>query len=401
MQTHSSDILIVGGGMVGLTLACLLAQRTPFTITVLEAQPESVEWDEAVYHHRVSAIAVSSSQLFQKIGIWNALQAKRVSPFTAIEVWDAEDSGHLDFHSREIASPYLGHIIENNLIQSVLIEKATTYPNIHYLTNVKLIDYHEVDDQVHLTTDDTIYTAKIAVAADGAKSWLRTAAGIQVDKHDYHQRGIVATVETALPHQQVARQRFLASGPLAFLPLAEAHTSSIVWSLPTEEAERMMQLNDDEFRQALGIAFKQRLGEMVSVSKRFAFPFAKQQAKHYVKSRVVLVGDAAHTMHPLAGQGVNVGLLDAAGLAQILIENVKQRRDIANALSLRRYERWRKADNLTLLAGVDLIKRVFAIDNRPLQIARTMGMHFIQRHRWLKNIFTKQAVGLRDGLPDL
>lgn len=400
MQTYSSDIIIVGGGMVGLTLACLLAQQTSLSITVLEAQSESIDWDEANYHHRVSAIAVSSSQIFQSIDIWQAMRAKRVSPFTEIAVWDANDSGYLSFHSREVASAYLGHIIENNLIQAVLREKIATLPNLQYHTNVKLNKYHEEDNRVQLTADHAIYSAKLAIAADGANSWLRKMAGITVDHHDYHQRGIVATVETTLPHQTIARQIFLASGPLAFLPLATANTSSIVWSLPSEEAARMLQLDDDAFKAALSKAFKHKLGDVVTVSKRFAFPLAKQQAAQYVKSRVVLVGDAAHTIHPLAGQGVNIGLLDAASLAQIVIENVKQRRDIANPLSLRRYERWRKADNLTLLAGVDLIKLVFATDNHAVQTARTIGLNFIQRNRWLKNIFTKQAIGVRKGLPE-
>lgn len=396
MQTNLSDIIIVGGGMVGLTLACLLAQQTSLSITVLESQAETVGWDEDNYHHRVSAIAVSSSQLFQSINIWQALSAKRVSPFTEIAVWDANDKGYLSFHSREVASPYLGHIIENNLIQAVMMDKIATFPHVQYHKNVTLTNYHEADGQVYLTSDNAIYAAKLAIAADGGNSWLRKMAGIAIDRHDYHQRGIVATVETSLPHQTVARQIFLNSGPLAFLPLASPTTSSIVWSLPNEEATRMLQLDDAAFKCALAAAFKHKLGDIVSVSKRYAFPLAKQQASYYVKSRVVLVGDAAHTVHPLAGQGVNIGLLDAASLAEIIIENVKQRRDIANPLSLRRYERWRKAENLTLLTGVDIIKRVFATDHHGLQSVRTIGLNFIQRNRWLKNIFTKHAIGVRN-----
>lgn len=396
------DVIIVGGGMVGATLACALAQQTALSIALLESQAQSPVWDENNYHHRVSAIALASKRIFESLNIWPLIQEKRVSPFTKIQVWDGVKPAEIVFDSHEIAEPVLGYIIENNVIQKALEEKIDSYPQIKRIAPVKLIDARETEDCIQLISDtDQIYQARLAIAADGAKSWLRAKMNIPIDKNEYAQEGIVATVQTALPHEKIARQVFLDTGPLAFLPLREENLSSIVWSMPTEEAQRLLNLDTESFQKELAKAFSYRLGIIEKIDRRFSFPLAKQQARQYVKSRLALVGDAAHTVHPLAGQGVNMGLLDAASLTEIIVDAVQKRRDFASYSTLRAYERWRRADNLNMLAGVEVIKKLFASDNHSLQLLRSCGLTLTNKMHRIKNIFARHAVGNRAGLPKL
>lgn len=401
MRSQTSDIIIVGAGAVGLSLACLLAQRSNLSITILESQHELPTWCQSEYDHRVSAIALASQRIFQAIDVWDTITKSRLSSFDQIEVWDALGKGKIHFAGDEIAEPVLGHIIENSLLRCILLEKIKTYAHIQLITDVKLRDLNNSEKAISFTTeDDHQYQSQLAIAADGANSWLRQASGIAVDKHDYQQSAIVATVETALAHQQKARQVFLATGPLAFLPLDQQHFSSIVWSCPKGLAKKILSYTDEEFKPVLEEAFPQ-LGQIISVTKRYSFPLYKQQSKAYVKAHVALVGDAAHTIHPLAGQGLNMGLLDAASLAQIILEAVKQRKDFASFTYLRRYERWRKADNLNLFCGVDLLNQLFTNSRPSLQYIRSFGLNMTNHTRFIKNIFMHHAVGNRDGLPEV
>ncbi len=396
------DIAITGGGMVGLTLAAALAKNANLSILILESNAESAAFNPAVYHHRVSALALSSVRIFQSLQVWQAMRHARVSPFTSIQVWDANNPSPLQFQCNDIAEPVLGYIVENNVMQQALREKVKSLPNVCLVSPVKLTGFTETDDSVVLTTEDARrYAVRVAIATDGANSWLREQAGIRVQAGYYDQEAVVTTVLTECPHEKSARQVFLPTGPLAFLPLQEANTTSIVWSLPREEAQQKLALTDEDFKSALQQAFASRLGKIISVEKRFTFPLKKQQAEHYVRSRVVLAGDAAHVMHPLAGQGVNIGLLDAASLAEVILDAIQAKRDFSEISCLRRYERWRRADNLALLAGVDAIKHLFASDNVAVQTARTLGFAMASRVSMLKNIFTRHAVGCREGLPRL
>lgn len=399
---HSShDIVIVGGGLVGLTLALALAKKTPLSIAIVEAEADKIAWDKETYHHRVSAIALSSERLFNALNVWDEVALKRVSPFTKISVWDGADKGEIHFNAADIAEPLLGYIIENNLIQSVLKEKIKHYPHVRFYSETRLLSLSETEKGMTVITDRAHLNAKLVVGADGARSLVRSEAGIRLDCHDYEQEAIVATVQSARPHGKVASQVFLPSGPLAFLPLAPSHHSSIVWSLPKQEAERVKSLSDEAFKDALAQAFSYRLGMVVAVDQRYAFPLHRQEAKHYVKSRLALVGDAAHIVHPLAGQGVNMGLLDAASLVDVIVEALHSHRDYASLSQLRRYERWRRADNVALLEGIDMIKTLFASEKQPVKALRSWGVALVNQVRFIKNVFTQHAVGDRRGLPTL
>ncbi len=396
------DIIIIGGGIVGLTLACALAQQCSLSIAIVEAQAEINEWQLSHYHHRVSAISLASKRIFSALNVWDDIKKKRVSPFSKMHVWDGFTQAEINFDSSEIAEICLGFIIENNVIQSALMEKIKRYPNIHFISAAHLIHYQQLEHDIELTLENKrILKAKLAIAADGSRSWLREMANIQLSKENYGQKAMVATVQTELPHYKTAHQVFLDTGPLAFLPLADENISSIVWSLDNDAAKEIESLTDEEFKSILTKKFGSCLGEIIFTTKRYSFPLIKQQTNYYVRDRIALVGDAAHTVHPLAGQGVNIGLLDAACLAEVLLTAIKANRNFANLATLRRYERWRRADSLPMITGIDAIKKIFASEKKSLRDLRAFGLNFSNRVQWIKNIFIQHAVGNRDGLPIL
>ena len=401
MQTFSHDVMIIGGGMVGLTFACALAQQTPLSIAILEANPFSPVQALSSYHHRVSAIALSSQRIFQNLTVWPAMQRRRISQFKQIQVWESVSLSDIQFDSCDIGEAVLGYIMENNVMHTALHEKITGYSQIELISPVELIALEENENAVCVkTADGRSFSAPLCVAADGGKFLAARTSWHFADKKSYEQQAIVATVHTALPHEQIARQVFHPSYPRIFATKS-ANTSSIVWTNQQSEAERLLALSDMEFKTALTQAFDARLGDVLEVEPRYAFPLHKLEAKQYVKPRIALIGDAAHILHPLAGQGVNVGLLDAVSLAEVVVEAYQQRRDYGSYASLRRYERWRRADNQLLLNGIDLIKQFFENDKSGIQALRSFGLTATNHLHFLKNIFSRHAVGNRSGLPKL
>lgn len=402
MQTYSYDMMIVGGGIVGLTLACALAQQTTLSIVVLEAQSQLQSWSSDHQHHRVSAISLSSQRVFQALDIWDAIAEKRISPFTKIMVWDANNKNELCFNSSDIHEHILGYIIENNAIHDSLKEKLKSHIRVEMIDSIALDSYHEDNDSIKIySKDDRLFEAKLAIAADGANSWLRQQANIDVNRFNYQQKAIVSTIYTEKPHLNVARQVFLPTGPLAFLPLSNANACSIVWSLPLEDEKRLSALDATQFKNELSQAFSYRLGAVVDMDKRYTFPLYKQQAKHYIQSKVVLVGDAAHTVHPLAGQGLNMGLLDATSLCEVIEHAMEKSTEFNRFETLRRYERWRKADNMSLALGIDIIKKLYASATPPIPSFLSIGLSLTNRMQLIKKMFTNHAVGNRRGLPKL
>lgn len=382
------DIVIVGAGIPGLTLASQLA-NTALTIAVVDKQLPILNPDELAAL-RVSAITPASKKILANLDLWQT----DISAFTKMHVWTPEGS-YLDFSSVEVGEPALGYIIPNHLIQTSLYQSLKNSQNINFITG-QLQSIHPSDDGVTITTDTAVFNAALLIGADGANSLVRKLNNIDLVEQDYHHNAIVATVKTELPHQQTAWQCFLPTGPLAFLPLLEAHTASIVWSTNPAEAERLLQLNDEMFRAELAKAFSYRLGSVSEISQRLSFPLHRRHAKQYVTVNVALIGDAAHTIHPLAGQGLNLGILDANCLAKIILSAHQQKRKINSLVTLRKYERARKADNALMFSVVDGIKRLFDVSGKSIKLIRNTGMSLVNNLEPIKRFLIKQAIGMRE-----
>ncbi len=393
ISRNKYDIVIIGGGMVGASLACALADST-LSIAVIEGLDPSGEWPADSFDIRVSAITRASESLFRRLGAWPAMAAMRVQSYEAMDVWDATGTGHIHFDAAELGEPNLGHIIENRVITLALLQRLRQHDNIDYRCPVKPKRLILRSNHAQLQLDDGgLLQATLIIGADGAHSWLRQQAGIEVQERHYQQTAVVTTVQTEHHHEDTAWQCFLPSGPLAFLPLPEGR-SSIVWSTSAEEAERLLALDDADFMSALGEAFMHRLGSVTGVGPRGAFPLKGRHAKEYVKPHLALVGDAAHTIHPLAGQGVNLGLADVEELAAVVLEAHHAQRPIDSFKTLRRYERARRGANLLMLDAMGAFKALFSNDTPGLRELRNLGLNLADHAGLLKRLIVAQAMGL-------
>ena len=393
------DVLIVGGGMVGAALACALGNSSLKVAVLDRASPAT---PDTGYDQRVSAITLASQSLFENIGAWAGMTRQRVSPVREMQVWSEGGSGAIHFNSAEIGEPCLAWIIENRVIQTALIERLHQFTNVHYLCPVEVADITLADNGAVITLKDgRLLQARLLVGADGADSEVRRAAGIHTQSLKLNQKSIVATVTTEKPHEQTARQRFLTSGPLAFLPLDEPHTCSIVWSADTARADQLLALADAAFISELQAKFGEALGKIKTVSPRAGFSLALSHAKAYTAPHLALVGDAAHTVHPLAGQGVNLGFLDAATLAEVLLEAVANQKNIGTHAVLRRYERWRKGDNLAMVSITGGFRYLFGNDLPGVSQLRNWGLELTNAATPVKNFIMRRASGLEGDLPKL
>lgn len=398
--THTDyDLVIAGGGMVGAALAHALGE-TDLRIALLEGAPLGRIQPAAEPDIRVSAISRASQRIFAAIGVWDDMI--RVSPFRDMRVWDADGFGQIHFDSASIGEPLLGWIIENRVIQYALLERVRRRPAVDLLCPAALEAAQPLPEtgwRVHLS-DGRDFATRLLIGADGAQSKVRQLAGIDTSGWDYDQKAVVGNVRTAEPHQETAWQRFLPTGPLAFLPLYDGRCS-IVWSTTPAQADSLLALDESAFAEALAKAFDQRLGAIIEVGPRGAFPLRRQHAHAYVKPGLALIGDAAHVVHPLAGQGVNLGLLDAATLAEVILDALAAGQDFASFKTLRRYERWRKGDNLLMLAVMDGFKRLFGNSSPPVRLLRNIGLNLTDAAEPLKNLITRRAMGLAGDLPRL
>lgn len=404
------DVAIVGGGMVGGTLAMLLA-RQGFHIAVVEAGDMAPQWAAEKVDPRVSALTAASQQLFESLSLWPAMVGRRVTPYTKMDVWDGTGNGAVQFDAEDVMVPVLGHIVENSVITDTLHAAMQQQPEIHCFAAARVDAVSDLQSEEAsntsrvLTLDDgRSLTARIVVAADGARSPLRRMLGIGTDAWDSHQMAIATTVTHECSHQQCARQVFLATGPLAFLPVdgpesAPHHMSSIVWSANTAEAERLMSLSNQDFAESLSAAFENRLGSITSLGERAAFPLIQRHAKRYVLPSFALVGDAAHGIHPLAGQGANLGFLDVAVLTEELVKARQQGAPLSDLRVLARYERRRRTDNATILKAMEAFCRGFGEQNVWVALARNAGLSAVNRFMPLKRFFIRQALGQRSDIP--
>jgi 2-octaprenylphenol hydroxylase len=394
------EVIVVGGGIVGAVAACALGEAG-VRVALLEARPQEPGEAPAQRDARVFAITRASERIFRALHAWDAIAAQHPCAFTDMEVWDAGASGCLHFDCAELAEPCLGHIIDPRMMTTALLERLHVLDSVSVLQPAACRDVSIGTDEAVVTLEDgTSLGARLVVAADGANSPLRGMLGIQVNREPYHQASLVALVETTLPHRNTAWQRFLPGGPLAFLPLSDGWCA-IVWTLPEAEIGRVLALSQDAFHAELAAAFEHRLGAISDSGPRAVWPLQRQHAAHYIVERAALIGDAAHVIHPLAGQGVNLGLLDAAALAEVVLAARQAGRDPGSLRTLRRYERWRRGDNLLMMAAMDGINRLFSNASPALGRLRSDGLTLVNRAGPLRQLFMRHAMGLNGDLPAL
>mgnify|MGYP005841648237 CR=1 FL=1 len=400
MTAAHYDVVIVGGGMVGSLLACALGNG-PFKVCVIDQSAAPAPPAEG-YDLRVSAVSLASQTMFAAVGAWDGMRRRRVAPVERMHVWDGSGNGVIDFDAADMGEACLAYIIENSVIQAALIERLHQFTNVHHLTPVTIaeIGLGEGHAQVQLR-DGRVLNARLLVGADGAHSQVRRAAHIEASVVNLQQTSIVATVRTEMPHRAVAQQKFLATGPLAFLPLDDPHACSIVWSADTVRAGELMRMDEAGFGAELQQAFGDTLGGVQLASARAAFALALSNARRYCAAYVALIGDAAHTVHPLAGQGVNLGFLDAAALAEVLIAAQTKHQDIGSHAVLRRYERWRKGENLAMVSVTGAFRYVFSNRLPGLTALRNLGLSLANAAGPFKNLIMRRASGLDGDLPHL
>jgi len=386
------DVAIVGAGMVGTALALALA-RADFDVAVIEPRAPAPWRAQDEVDLRVVALAASSIELFGRLDVWKEIASARACAYRRMRVWDALAPGELAFDAADEGRAALGFIVENRLIQSALWNALQRESRITLRCPAKVAATESSSERRTLTLDDgSSMAAKLVVAADGAESALRDMVGITAHGRDYGQRAIVAHVATERAHESTAWQRFLPGATLAFLPLADGR-SSIVWSVPEAEAARLLALDNAAFCAELGAALDFRLGRVTATTPRASFTLRMKLAERYLAPRLTLIGDAAHAVHPLAGQGVNLGLRDVDELCAALIEARAAKRDFAAESVLRRYERRRRSDNALSAHAFDAIQRVFGSDAMPLAALRGAGMSVVDKIAPLKHAFARHAAG--------
>ena len=397
---QSVDIAIVGGGVVGLAFAAAM-KDSELRIAVIESRSPERELHELA-DVRVSALSRSSESILRNLGAWHGIIDRRAAAYSAMEVWEQDSFARIEFDAKQMAQPDLGHIVENRVIQLALLEQVQKQANVTLFMPAQCQSMAMGESEAWLTLDNgQSLTAKLVVGADGANSWLRRQQDIPLTHWDYGHSAIVANVWTQKPHEKVARQIFTPQGPLAFLPMGGSQMSSIVWSTDPSRADRLVAMDKAEFNKALSAEFDARLGLCEVIGERFAFPLKMRYARDFVTERVALVGDAAHTIHPLAGQGVNLGLLDAACLAQEVLQLWQKGQDIGTKRNLRSYERWRKAEAAKMIAAMQCFRDLFEGNNPAKKLVRGLGMKLAGQLPGAKDEIMKRALGLKGDLPHL
>lgn len=382
------QVSIVGGGCVGLAAALGLANKG-IKVAVIDSGSEPKPLGNE-FEPRVSAISLASQQLFSDLGVWSDIQASRATAYQFMDVRDKDSTGRIAFSGQELDLPELGHIIENEAIRFALFTALQKNSNAKVLFNTRYQAIHQTETDVLITLETGMpVMSKLLVAADGANSAIRRQFNMPITFWDYDHHAIVATVKTELPHQHTARQVFLPKGPLAFLPLCDAHTHSIVWSTEPEHAKQLMAMPDDTFNKALHEALDAQCGLCEVQGERFVFPLTMRYAKQWLHGRTILMGDAAHTIHPLAGLGMNLGLKDAALLISLLDNDSDE---FATQRQLREYERRRKLDAQKHIAMMQGLKTLFEGNNPLKKLIRGVGLSVVDKLGPIKDLFAKQAI---------
>lgn len=412
-RKHKVDVLVIGGGLAGGTLSLALAQNG-FRVATVDRE-DLAGWTDQGFDGRASAISLSSQRVLAGVGIWDVI-ADETAPMLDIRVsdghsplflhYDHEELAPDDLADGEAAEPF-GYMVENRLMRKGLTTLVPKTKKLTYFAPNEVIELERSKDGVRAVLQDgQEIHADLVVACEGRNSPTRDQAGIKLTKWDYKQAGIVCTVEHERPHNFCAQEHFLPSGPFAILPLTGTTEkpgcrSSIVWTERADLWPIMMELDDDDFQEELELRFGDFLGAIKVVGPRFAYPLSLQYADTYIKERLALVGDSAHGMHPIAGQGLNMGLRDVAALAEVLVDAKRSGLDIGSLAVLENYERWRRFDNNVMLGVTDALVKLFSNDVEPVVLARDLGMAAVNQLPDLKRFFMKHAMGTVGELPRL
>ena len=390
------DILIVGAGVAGLSLATALG-REGFCVTVIDGaqRPKPPTADRAItdWDLRVSALTPASITFLEGLGAWSAIPDDRTGCYTGMKVWDGHGSGRIRFDASEVNAPYLGHIVENRLTLQALLQCAETCPGVEVLWGCAMDAMTLTDSgwEIHCE-DGSTFCAPLTVGADGARSRVREWAAMPTRDWSYEQSAIVGTVTLASHHQDACWQAFLDTGPLALLPLADEDKVAIVWSLDELQHEQIAALSNEAFLSALNRALGDDVPRAEAVGPRASFPLKQSHAVDYIDDGLVLVADAAHSIHPLAGQGINLGLSDVRVLAAELTAGKATGLAVDSPIALKRYQRQRKTENLAMMAAMEGFKRGFGSQNPLAVVARNVGLSLVDQQAWLKRWFMGQAL---------
>jgi len=398
------DIVIIGGGMVGLAMAAALAD-TPLRIAVVEKNDfETLLQGEFLskkmpgndgFETRVSAISPGNQAFLSALDCWQRLPACRVADYERMRVWDGEGSGSITFDAAEISQPKLGSIVENQALRAALYDRLGHLQRVEFISGVELNSLQQTKNtrRVALSSGEEL-DAKLVIGADGALSAVRRQLSIACHENQYRQMAFVANVETEKPHQNTAWQRFTRYGPVAFLPLTPPNLCSVVWTLDDEKAQAVKALSSADFERQLGRAFEFRLGNLSLQSDVRGFPLVKRHAQRYLVSNCALIGDAAHTIHPLAGLGVNLGFQDAASLSKVIKQQLGSNRDFSLMANLRRFERERKAENVLVQQSMSGFKHLFGQRDLLPTLMRNWGLSAMDRLQPLKQTIARRTLGL-------
>ncbi len=401
------DVLIVGGGPVGASAAALLQlatkdARQPLRVAVLELNRPAATAPDAPLDSRVSALSRASERILTAIGAWHLIPRSRMQPYERMRVWhesvQPRSTDVLEFDAAYAGEPNLGYIVENRLIQTAALAAFESAGGKVIAGELSRLRVH--DHQVDLDTSAGTLSCRLIVGADGARSSVRESIGLSAEKSSYRQTAIVANVRTELPHERTAWQRFLRTGTLAFLPLADG-CSSVVWSADDAAAAPLLAMSPGDFEQDLLRQSDGVLGAMKLRTDRLSFPLHKLTAHRFTAHRCALIGDAAHVVHPLAGQGVNLGLLDAAALCELIAAAFRMREDPGAQSILRRYERWRKSEIEPIALAIDGFNRYLAHGVGPLSRIAQRGLALVNRTDEVKRFFITRALGLAGELPQV
>ncbi len=413
MDSFDHDVLIVGGGLVGATLACALSQLggQDLKLALVEAKPLGAR-DQPSYDDRTIAMAFSSRRIFEGIGIWSSLSKADTTAIDHIHISDKGRFGMTRLSATDAGLEALGYVADTKAIGTVLFDYINSQKNINLMCPAEIQSIENGPDGVSWQLADGAskknnkkkFRARIAILADGGRSGLREQLGFQVIKQDYQQTAIVTNVSPTRPHNNTAYERFTKTGPLALLPMGQSGSKSrcaVVWSTAPDQVDEILSWENDKFLAQLQSRFGWRLGKFTKIGKRQAYPLHLTKPVDLVKQRVILAGNAAHTVHPVAGQGFNMGLRDVACLAQVLEDAIKYNNDIGDEKVLARYAQWRKRDNKMVPLFTDGLIRIFSNDFPPLALARNIGLLAVDLCPPLKREFTRRTSGLAGTLPRL